>query len=179
MRNSNFSKHLSEEMNINSGTFLISTPALQDSIFEKTIIFIAEYNEQGSLGFVINNVFPRTLNELVEFKHSKAFPLFDGGPVEKEGLFFLHRRADVIEDGKPVTNSVYMGGNFKQAVTCINNSSIQPNNIKLFIGYCGWNAGELEAEIAEGSWLILDVDIATVFEQDTTLLWKKLYKTQQ
>ena len=161
-------------MNINSGSFLISTPPLQDSIFEKTIIFIAEYNEQGSLGFVINNVFPRTLNELVEFNHSKAFPLFDGGPVEKEGLFFLHRRADVIEDGKPITNSVYMGGNFNQAVTCINNSSIQPNNIKLFIGYCGWDAGELEAEIAEGSWMVVDAGIEIVFSYNTEKMWKNL-----
>lgn len=165
-------------MNISSGSFIISTPALQDSIFENTIIFIAAYNRQGSLGFVINHIFPRTLNELVEFKHSKAVPLFDGGPVEKEGLFFLHRRADIIEDGKLVTDSVYIGGNFKQAVSCINNNTIQPNNIKLFIGYCGWDAGELEAEIAEGSWLILDADIATVFEQDATLLWEKIYKVQ-
>ncbi len=163
-------------MSIHNGILLISTPLLDDTNFEKAIIFIAEYNEKGALGFVINQPFPRKLNELVEFNYAKPFPLFDGGPVEKEGLFFLHRRSDIIEDGKLLINNVYMGGNFKQAVDCINNNAISSNDIKLFIGYCGWDAGELEAEIEEGSWMVLPADGPTVFTYNTAGLWHHLYK---
>jgi putative transcriptional regulator len=163
-------------MNIHSGTLLISTPALDNTNFEKAIVFIAEYNQQGAMGFVINNLFPRTLNDLVEFNYSKPFPLFDGGPVEREGLFFLHQRPGIIEGGTAIINAVCMGGNFKQAVAYINDTRIQQNEIKLFIGYCGWDAGELEEEITEGSWLIIDAAIETVFYSNTEKLWEKLYK---
>ena len=162
-------------MNIHSGTLLISTPALDNTNFEKVIVFIAEYNQQGALGFVINNLFPRTLNELIEFNYSKPFPLFDGGPVESEGLFFLHQRPDVIEGGTAIINSICMGGNFQQAVACINDATVSENEIKLFIGYCGWDAGELEEEIKEGSWLIIDADTETAFSCDSKKHWDKLY----
>ncbi len=161
-------------MNIHSGTLLISTPLLDGTDFEKAIIFIAEHNEKGALGFVVNHPFSRTLNELVEFNYARPFALFNGGPVEKEALFFLHRRRDVIEEGTYVKGNVYMGGNFKKAVACINNNSIAVNDIKLFIGYCGWDAGELEAEIEEGSWLIVDAGIEIVFSYNTEKMWENL-----
>jgi putative transcriptional regulator len=163
-------------MDIHNGTLLISTPLLDNTNFEKAIIFIATYNENGALGFMINHPFSRTLNELVEFNYAKPFTLFDGGPVEKEGLFFLHRRPDLIENGAPVANNIFMGGNFKQAVDCINNNAISANDIKLFIGYCGWDAGELEAEIEEGSWMVLNTGIDIVFTYSLKNLWNDIYK---
>ncbi|MES2850318.1 MAG: YqgE/AlgH family protein [Bacteroidota bacterium] len=165
-------------MNIHSGTLLISTPLLDGTDFDKAIIFIAEHNEKGALGFVVNHPFSRTLNELVEFNYSKPFALFSGGPVEKEGLFFLHRRSDAIKDGALVTGNVYLGGNFKKAVACINNNSIAANDIKLFIGYCGWDAGELEAEIEEGSWRVLAGSIEIVFSYNTEKMWEDLIRTK-
>ncbi len=79
-----------------AGIFISSTPALDGSVFEKTVIFIAEYNDKGALGFVTNQPFPRGLNELVEFRHVRAFPLMQGGPVDPEHLYFVHRRPDLI-----------------------------------------------------------------------------------
>ncbi len=150
-------------MHLITGSILTSTPLLDGSIFEQSIICITEKNEQGATGFVVNKLFSRTLNQLEEFKSSLPFPLYSGGPVETEGLFFLHRRPDLIEGGTPIINGIYVGGDFKQAVYHINQHDIQAKDIKLFIGYCGWDAGELEAEIAEGSWEIVGAGIETVF----------------
>src|ERR1700744_4588376 len=102
---------------ITAGTVLISTPSLDDSFFEKTVVFITEHNAKGAMGFVVNKSFPRTLNELIEFKDSVAFPLADGGPVEREHLYFLHQRPDLVEGGIAIAGSTYLGGNFTQAVT--------------------------------------------------------------
>ncbi|TWF41733.1 putative transcriptional regulator [Chitinophaga polysaccharea] len=139
---------------MNAGMFLYSTSLLNDSFFEDTQLFITELNDKGAMGFVVNKLFPRKFNELVEFRHSIAFPLYDGGPVDREHLYFLHRRPDLIEGGIPVAGDIYMGGDFKAAVKYINNKSIATHDIRLFIGYCGWDPLELEEEIAEGSWEI-------------------------
>jgi putative transcriptional regulator len=162
-------------MNINPGSILISNISLTDPNFEKVVIVIAEHNEKGALGFVINKTFQRSFNELSEFKDSVAFPLFEGGPVEKENLYFIHRRADLITGGQLVFGSVYFGGNFQHAVHYMNNKSLLENDIKLFIGYCGWNDNELEEEVVEGSWLMANASLQEIFTANTALLWEHLY----
>jgi putative transcriptional regulator len=76
----------------------------------------------------------------------------DGGPVDIELLFVLHKRPDLISGGEQITNDLYLGGNMEQVIEAINNKGASSQDIQLFIGYCGWDAGELEAEIEEGSW---------------------------
>ncbi|RXK80839.1 YqgE/AlgH family protein [Filimonas effusa] len=138
---------------MNAGTFLRSTQLLEGDFFENTIIFITEYNEKGAMGFVVNRLFPRSLNELQAFNKCLPFPLYEGGPADQEHLFFIHRRPDLVADGVPVAGNIFIGGNFQQAVTHINNGTITEKDVRIFIGYCGWDKGELEAEIKEGSWL--------------------------
>lgn len=138
-----------------AGTVLESTALLNGDFFEGATILITEYNEQGAMGFVINKLFPRKLNELAEFSQTVPFDLYDGGPVDREHLYFLHTRPDLIEGGKRIFERMYLGGDFKSVVECLNMDVIEDSEIRLFIGYCGWDAGELEAEIAEGSWKIL------------------------
>lgn len=143
-------------MDIRAGIYIKSTDALTGTVFENSLLFISTYNNDGAVGFIINQPFPRALNELEEFKHSFPFPLYNGGPVDQEHIFFIHQRPDIISDGTIINNSLYFGGNIKQALTAINNKTLSAKDIKLFIGYCGWAADELEAELAEGSWTIED-----------------------
>ncbi len=135
--------------------FIASTSLLEDTFFEKAVLFITEYNENGAMGFVVNQEYPRKFNELEEFRYSPPFPLYDGGPVDREHLYFIHRCPELIEEGIQVVDNIYMGGDFKAAVMHMNNGTISEQDIRIFIGYCGWNAQELEGEIAEGSWEIL------------------------
>lgn len=151
-------------MNIKPGTFLKSSVLLNDSEFEDTLIFIAEFNAKGAIGFVINKPFSRSLNELAEFRYNLPFPLHDGGPVDREHLFCLHCRPDLIPGGVDIDKGIYWGGDFKQAVFHINNNTITTKEIKIFIGYCGWDYAQLEEEIEEGSWEIIEKSRGIVFE---------------
>jgi putative AlgH/UPF0301 family transcriptional regulator len=87
---------------LRAGLYIKSTAALIGSFFEHTTILLVEHNEEGSLGFVTNKSFEKSLHELIEFTHSKPFPLMDGGPVEREHLFVLHKRPDLIDGGKQI-----------------------------------------------------------------------------
>ena len=140
--------------NLKAGIYIKSTALLIGSFFEDTSILIVEHNEAGTTGFVTNKSFGKSLHELIEFNHSKPFPLMDGGPVDRAHLFVLHKRPDLIEGGKELTNGLYLGGNMEQVIEAINNASATQEEIQLFIGYCGWDEGELEEELEEGSWSI-------------------------
>jgi putative transcriptional regulator len=139
---------------LNAGIYIKSTAELNGSIFEDTIILIVQHNEEGSLGFVTNKPFGKSLHELIEFKNAKPFPLMDGGPVDREHLFVLHNRPDIIKGGEQVSNNLYLGGNMEQVIEALNTNKINEKEIQIFIGYCGWDVGELEAEVEEGSWII-------------------------
>jgi len=139
---------------LKAGMNIKSTALLNDSFFEDTTILIVEHNEAGSTGFVTNKPFGKSLHELIEFNHSKPFPLMDGGPVDRGHLFVLHKRPDLIDGGKQITNNLYLGGQMEQVIEAINTGIANTQEIQLFIGYCGWDLGELEAEVEEGSWTL-------------------------
>lgn len=153
-------------MNIECGAILTSSVFLDEPNFYKSLIFITQNNSSGATGFIINRQHPRKLNELAEFANSKPLPLHSGGPVEEEKLFFIHRRPDLIDEGTLISDSIYLGGNFKQAIMHINNNTLAENDIRLFVGYCGWDAGELEAEVEEGSWIVSNKSIAVFFANE-------------
>jgi len=137
---------------LKAGIYIKSTEALLGSFFEDTTILIVEHNEAGTTGFVTNKFFGKSLHELIEFNHSKPFQLMDGGPVDREHLYVLHKRPDLFDGGKQLTNGLYLGGDMNQVIQAINTGGANPQEIQLFIGYCGWDKGELEAELEEGSW---------------------------
>jgi putative transcriptional regulator len=150
-------------MNLKPGIFLKSTAALSNSYFSDVIIYIAEYNSRGAVGFIISRPYSRSLNQLEEFKYVPYFPIYEGGPVDQEHIFILHKRPDLVEGGALVADGVYYGGDFSQVVDTISSGSLNSEHIKIFIGYCGWNEGELEAEINEGSWNIMDGKASDIF----------------
>ena len=139
---------------LKAGDYIKSTIDLMGSFFEDTTILIVEHNEEGSTGFVINRPFEKSLNDLIEFNHCKPFPLMDGGPVDRDHIYVLHKRPDLIDGGKQVSNGFYLGGNMDQVIEAINTNAANNKEIQLYIGYCGWDPGELEAEIEEGSWIV-------------------------
>ncbi len=150
----------------------MSDASMDDPNFIGSIILITEYNDAGAMGVVINKLFEKPLNALAEFSHCAAFPLYAGGPVDQEHLFFIHRRPDLIPNGDPITDELYFGGDFKQAIAHINQHNLDEGGIKVCIGYCGWDNGELEAEIEEGSWRVMESNAEIIFARYPSMLSK-------
>lgn len=158
-------------MQIPTGTLLLSASTDEADIFERAVVLLVEANKNGYTGFMINKRFPRRLNELTEFRNSKPFPLYDGGPVDKEHLFFIHQRPDLITGGAFISDHFFLGGDFSQAVRCISQGQLTEKDIKLFIGYCGWGAQQLEEEITQGEWKTNHAGLQKILTEDTEMLW--------
>jgi putative transcriptional regulator len=103
--------------------------------------------------------------------------LYTGGPVQTDMLYFMHRRPDLIANAQEVAGKVHMGGDFKKAVQLLNSMELNTNDVRLFVGYCGWDENELEAEITEGSWYVTDAPVDLVFSTSTDLIWSELKAT--
>jgi putative transcriptional regulator len=154
------------------GKLLISNPFLKDPNFIRSVILICEKDEGGTLGFILNKRFEQSLNELVSLETNQDFPVYYGGPVSTNSLYFLHNRPDVISASTPIGENVFWGGDFEETISNINNGVINFHQIKFFVGYSGWSNGQLEEEVEEGSWMVEKMQPFNLFESNENSLWK-------
>ena len=158
------------------GILLIANPFLKDPNFSRTVVFLCEHTNEGSFGFVLNKRFPKTLNELIPELDANQFPVFQGGPVERDALHFLHQYPRLISGGEQVLDNVYWGGNFESLSVNLKNKSIDSKKIRFFIGYSGWSEGQLDSELKEESWITVMATRKLIFETEPEDIWKESLK---
>ncbi len=153
------------------GKILISEPFLLDYYFKRSVVLLAEHNEEGSFGLIVNKPVEWKLGTIL-----KGFPDFDapvyiGGPVKTDSLFFIHTRADIIDDSLEILDGLYWGGDIEIVKELIMINRIARNEIKFFVGYSGWVANQLEEELERNSWLVSKIKPQKIMQADTENLW--------
>ncbi|MDB5256300.1 MAG: hypothetical protein JWM14_995 [Chitinophagaceae bacterium] len=164
---------------LEKGTILISEPYLEDPNFDRTVVLLCDYNkEEGAIGFILNKKTELFLNDLVEgLQIQYRFSVYFGGPVATDTLFFVYRRKNAIITGSiEISNSFYWGGDFDEFKEHLNFGSLEPQDIKIFLGYSGWSVGQLEDELKSKAWYTYDMDSDLVIESDPDTLWKEVLR---
>ncbi|MDR2281901.1 MAG: YqgE/AlgH family protein [Sphingobacterium sp.] len=136
------------------GSLLISEPFILDSNFERSVIVLCEHSNEGTVGLVLNHRSNLVLSDIITTVTSEKFPVYIGGPVQNDALFFLHQVPHKIADSIPIGTDLFWGGDLEQVILLINENIIDPQEIKFFLGYSGWSAGQLEDEIKQNTWAI-------------------------
>lgn len=144
---------------ITSGTILISKPFMEDKRFEKTIILIVEHNLSGTIGFIINKKKPVLINDLIPNISTLNLQVHQGGPVEKDSIFFIHKHPDLIHNSTKIKDGLFWGGDINDMIYRVNNKEIKTNEIIFLLGYAGWENNQLQNEINEGSWIIHNIQL--------------------
>lgn len=164
---------------ISKGQLLIAQPHLTtDRDFGKSVILITAVNADGVVGFILNKPLPFQLSDIVS-DTKQNFNVFNGGPVESENLYFLHSAPEKIEDGMPISETLYWGGSFEKAMDLLKQHALNTNEIRFFMGYSGWTYTQLEEEIADGSWIVVDqFKLSELFKEPTKTFWKALLSQQ-
>lgn len=157
------------------GSLLISEPFMLDPNFKRSVVLLAEHNEEGTIGYVLNQKSELLLNQVMPDCGNADFPIYIGGPVGTDTLHFVHICNDRLNSGQEVAKGIYWGGNFETLVILINSGQIDKSEIKFFIGYSGWEPGQLESELEQNTWMVLNTfkpDWITNNNNDN--LWKEI-----
>jgi len=138
------------------GSLLISEPFLQESYFQRSVVLLVEHGIEGSLGFVLNKKTDYLLNSFFpELELYDDIPVYLGGPVSSNRLFFIHSLGEsIIPNTLKINDSLYFDGDFEAVKKYIIEGNSIEGKIKFFIGYSGWTKGQLGTEIKENSWLV-------------------------
>jgi putative transcriptional regulator len=165
-----------------AGKLLVARRSLQDPNFAQTVILLVQHSdEEGTVGLIINRQTKIPLSRLSkDLEGAKGRPelLYLGGPVQTEGVMALVRSRAKLEEAKHVLADVYMiSGKTSLEKTISSNSA--SDSLRLYLGYAGWDAGQLEWELGMDAWDVLPASAAVVFDPHPETLWSRLTEQRE
>jgi putative transcriptional regulator len=167
-----------------AGKLLVASPTLQSPVFARTVIAMLEHNDEGALGLIINRPGDASLIEVVppvaEIASAPAV-LFSGGPVEPNvaiALGVVEPAAAAVaargEAWRPIVGRlVTVDLDYDPALLA---ASLR--ELRVFAGYAGWSGGQLEGEIEDGSWFVVDRMPGDTFHDFPDRLWSAVLRRQ-
>lgn len=163
------------------GRLLVATPPLEDPNFDRAVIYIIEHHSDGALGVVLNRPMHEPLGEpLDRWDALQATPgsVFQGGPVEPDALIALGLAKRPLAE--PTDELAPISGRIVSADLTTDPAFVNGvlDAVRIFRGYAGWGPGQLEGEIDDGAWLVLDAEPDDVFADDPGDLWRSVLRRQ-
>ncbi|WP_223033438.1 YqgE/AlgH family protein [Hanstruepera marina] len=156
------------------GNLLIAEPAIIGDIsFNRSIILLADHNSEGSIGFILNKPLEYTISDLIP-EIDANFKVYNGGPVEQDNLYFIHKVPDLIPNSIEISFGIYWGGDFNKVAELIANNQLNEKHIRFFLGYSGWDAEQLQEELKSNSWVVTEnIYKKEIIEKDYESFWKE------
>jgi putative transcriptional regulator len=157
------------------GKLLVSSPALVDPNFRKTVVLIAHHDEDGAMGLVLSR--PSTVAAVDAVPALAGIagaddPVYVGGPVQPEAFMVLAEFDDIDQAAAPIMNGIgFMPADAEPEELAI-------RRLRLFAGYSGWGGGQLEAELDEDSWIVVEAIADDAFADDPDELWRGVLQRQ-
>ncbi|HNW88991.1 MAG TPA: YqgE/AlgH family protein [Bacteroidales bacterium] len=172
---------MSPLINPAQGKILVSEPFLNDFYFKRSIVLLAEHNDEGTFGLVLNKPTDIKLSEIFNDKTFRIPEDFDnfvylGGPVKTDSLFFIHTRNDLINKCIKIIDGLYWGGDINLVNQLIEARTLSKNDIRFYIGYSGWEPKQLDRELDEHSWVVANTNVDFLLKNPPDTLWKNAVK---
>lgn len=156
------------------GKLLIAEPTLTGDVsFNRSVVLLAEHNEEGSVGFILNKPLDYDISDLIAEIHV-PFQVFNGGPVEQDNLYFIHKVPHLITNSVEISDGIYWGGDFETTIALINQRTITNKDIRFFLGYSGWASLQLDQELTSKSWIVVTNQYESdIIEKSTQAFWRE------
>lgn len=162
------------KLKVKVGDILLAEPFMLDGNFKKSVVLLCDHSsEGGTLGFVLNKRLEIPLNDLVaDFPEINA-NVFFGGPVATDTIHYIHNVGDELQGSVPISDGIWWGGDFEQLQFKISAGLMNENNVRFFVGYSGWESGQLDTEMIMGSWVISSIVDEYIFKNNHEKMWQQ------
>lgn len=167
----------SNEVKPAAGRLLLSEPLLRDFYFRRSVVLLIDHGADGSFGVIINKPLKIKLNDVVNGIPDFNLPVYIGGPVASDKVFFIHTLGDEIPESLPVNDVLYWGGNLNALTEKIKKGTLDPNSIRFFLGYSGWASNQLDDEIKSNSWAVAIPKPEMILKLKPEHMWNKYVST--
>lgn len=156
------------------GRLLVAKRRMRDPRFAKSVILLIRYEDEGALGVIVNKPSDTKLAELLpeaeELKDREDL-VYVGGPVARDGMMLMLRSEDPPDEANHVFADIYVSPNRDVLDQLVAEDN---RNFRTYIGYAGWDAGQLESEIERQDWHVLPSDPDMVFAEEPEAVWDTL-----
>ncbi len=166
---------------LKQGVLLFSIPELRDPNFFQTVVLLINYEKEGAMGVIINKPTEVSLDEAlpdVEEIQGQSLPVFFGGPVDQNHMIVLLRTNKPPKKTLKVFKDVYFTGSKDVLVERLKKHDSH-DKVRVYAGYAGWTAGQLEHEVSRGDWVISNADADMVFAENPSTIWPQIFKIQE
>ncbi|KFE99597.1 transcriptional regulator [Chryseobacterium formosense] len=155
------------------GKILISTPDISGDIFSRSVVLVIDHNESGAFGLILNKKNSKMSNRFKNF-FDFQIEVYDGGPVENDKVFFIIKGKKVTEQYTDITDEFYLTEDIERIINAVLQNEISIQDVKIFSGYSGWSSLQLDNEIQQKVWTVVDVyNLDYTLPNDQTL-WKSI-----
>jgi putative transcriptional regulator len=166
-----------------TGRLLVASPELGDPHFARTVVLLVDHDESGALGVVLNRPSTTDVREILPDWHLYATPpqvVFQGGPVGRESALALASRSGGEGDAdEPLGfRHVHAGIGLVDLDSPAELIAGLITSMRVFAGYAGWESDQLEAEIDEGAWFVVDAEAGDLSAEDPERLWQQVLRRQ-
>ncbi len=159
------------------GKILISEPFLPDTFFNRTIVYLTEHTPEGSVGFILNKKLDIKVSDAISGFEGWNDDLNMGGPVAPDTLHYLHSLGTLVPRSVKIDDNIFWGGDIDTIRNLIRSGSVKQSQIRFFLGYSGWSAGQLDRELKENSWVILKVNTGVIMSNRGIDTWKRVLRS--
>ena len=165
-----------------AGRLLVATPLLQDPHFRGSVVLVCRQDGDGCMGLVLNRPLEAEVAEHLpgwQYLSSPPHAIHEGGPVQREAALALGRRAAGGADGGG-EGWTPVGGGLGLLDLRLDPADLQGeiDALRIYSGYAGWSAGQLEGEIGEQAWFVVDARPGDPFDGDSAGLWRRVLRRQ-
>lgn len=169
------------ELRVEAGTLLAAFPDMLDPNFMHSVVLICQHTEQGAYGVVTNRSTKYVVKDLLP-EHPilgrSKFPVFLGGPVDHDTLQFVHVVPERIPGGLPIDGKLWLGGDLEALAEYVARSPrAARRRVRLFLGYSGWGAGQLDQELVGGSWIPAPPATGAIFGEAGEATWRRVVRS--
>lgn len=155
------------------GKILISTPDISGDIFSRSVVLVINHDENGAFGLILNKM-NKNVSLRIEEKVGFKVEIFEGGPVENDKIFILAKGKPETEFFMDFMDNYYVTEDLETIIAQVLEDKISLEDLKVFSGYSGWTAQQLENEIKQKFWTVVELYNMDYTSENDQNLWKKI-----